>query len=103
MLRRSVLALLLCLFAAGLGLAGEAAAAMQGEVCAQHGSMPGDCGDGMAGNACTVHCAAGACVVPAFAAPQLTMAAVRPVAREGLRLTDGRYPPDTAPPKPSFS
>jgi hypothetical protein len=106
MLRRRFLALLLCLFAAGFAFAGQAAsAAMQGDqVCTQHEVTGGDCGgDGMAANACTVHCAAGACVVSAFSVPQLAVPAVRPPVREAVLTPDCQCAPDTAPPKAFIS
>lgn len=105
-MRRPLLAVLLCLLAVGFALAGEAAhpGMLGAQVSIQHGGDAGDCGDdGMAGNACTLHCAAGACVVSVVFAPQITVPAVRPASRETLRLPDGRHPPETAPPKLSLS
>ena len=101
MLHRSLFALLLCLFAAGYTLVGEAFAAVQANhVCMhQHASADGSGTDGMAANACAVHCAAGACVVSAIPDRQFIASVPRPVAAEAVRPPDGRSAPDTAPPK----
>lgn len=105
-MRRPLLAVLLCLLAVGFALAGEAAHAgmLSAQVSIQHGGDAGDCGDdGMAGSACTLHCAAGACAVSAVFAPEIAAPAASPVARETLRLPDERHAPETAPPKLSLS
>ena len=106
MLRRSLLALVLALFAAGFAFAASAAsAAMQvDQACMQLDASTGDCGgDGMASNACTAHCAVGACVVSAISPPQLTVPAMRPYAREAVLTAQCRGAPDTAPPKALLS
>src|SRR5258708_3973837 len=106
MLRGRLFAFLLCVLAAGFAFAGEAAsAAMQGDqTCMQQDANAGDCGsDGMAANTCVVYCAAGACVVSAVPAPQLTARAVRPFTRETALVPGCRAAPETAPPKASLS
>jgi hypothetical protein len=78
---------------------------MQGDqVCMQHDADAADCnGDGMDANACTMHCAVGACVVSMVPAPQLVVPAVQPFALESVLTPDRRCAPDTAPPKASIS
>jgi hypothetical protein len=103
MLRRRLLALLLCLYAAGFAIAGEAAhAAIQSDQpCMQQAANAGgDCGgDGMSINTCVAYCAAGACVVSAVPPAQSTLAALPPATREAVLISDCRSAPETAPPK----
>ena len=103
MLRRSLLAILLYLLAAGFAFAGELAhAAMQSEpVCAQQDADVGGCAsDGMTSEACAVYCASSsACVVSALPAAQLTAATVPPSAHLAPLRSDCRSAPETAPPK----
>jgi hypothetical protein len=106
MLRRSLLALLLSLFAAGFVFAAQGCSAgMQvDQACMQPDASGGDCGgDGMASSACSVHCALGACVVSAIALPQLSVPALRPFAHEVVPTPECPHAPDTAPPKALLS
>jgi hypothetical protein len=108
MLRRRLFALLLCLVAAGLPLAAEAA--LSGTMQADHGCMhedggnPADCGaTDLTANACAMHCAAGACVISNVCGQQLAVPSLPPPAREAIVTADCRSAPETAPPKPALS
>jgi len=107
MLRRRLLALLLCLVAAGLPLAAEAAsAAMQADqACMHHGDGKSmDCGGtDPAANACGMHCAAGVCIVTSVCSQQTAVPSVRPLADEAMLTPDCRAAPETAPPKAPLS
>ena|SRR2546423_5342415 len=105
MLRRRLLTLVLCLFAAGFALAAEAASAMQADhMCMQQDANAADCGnDGTAANACDMHCAVGACIASAVSSPQFMPPALQPSGRETVPVPASRSAPDTAPPKASIS
>jgi len=105
-MRRRLFALLLCLVAAGLPLAAEAAsAAMQADqACMHHGDGKPICNDtDPAANACGMHCAAGVCIVTSVCAQQTAGPSVRPLADEAMLTPDCRAAPETAPPKAPLS
>ena len=98
-----LLTLLLCLLAMGFvatAQAGFFTADQSDHACMQSMGSGGDCGhDGLGASACTAHCAATACVVPAYRATLLAISGVRPCAGEAVMLGDRGSAPDTAPPK----
>ena len=92
MLRRMLFILLLSLFVAGFGAAGEVRSALQGcDGVAMH--------DGGASAECPMHCAAPACIASSLVALPASAPAPAPSMREPLRVPELGSPPDPAPPR----
>src|ERR1041384_4863992 len=107
MLRRRLLAVLLCLWVAGLSETDEAIeAVMHGDhACMQHAAASAaDCSStGMMANGCALHCAAAACVVSNAFRPHFAIASIRPLTRDSVLDSGLRRAPETAPPKVSLA
>jgi len=106
MLRRRLFVVLLCLVAGGLPLAANAmSAAMQADhsCMQQEDGLAADCSGGMAAGTCSMHCAAGACVVSALCSATLAAPSAKPFGSERAVTPACRSAPDPAPPRPSLS